>query len=268
MNKNPLLEKFQEKKVSLGLSINEPDLVELCAHVGFDWFSIDQMFTGNDWSKTQYLIRTGEAAGITPVVRVQANPWLGYDHRIAVDVTRNQGIGATFMFVSYSCKKEIEECVAASKDWHRKGSTIHPFKSFDEWDKKIDTMAAGTFIIPHAESKGALEELEETLAMPEIKIFFIAMTDASKAITGQKKPDWNHPKLWEYVNKAVTLGEKHGVMIGANTSYIYSLKEMRERVKKLVDAGVKMIFTQTACFLFQIAATEFLDGVKKDLNLS
>ncbi len=266
MNRNPLLEKFKEKKTALGLWINSPDMVELCAYLGFDWFMIDQMFSNFDWGKTEEMIRAGEAAGITPVVRVQSNPWLGYDHRIAVDVTRAQGIGAQFIQVSFSCKKEIEECVLVSKDWHRKPTSIHYFTS-GEWDKKIDEMAEGTFIIPQPESKGALEDLEATLAMEGIKMFFIAMTDASRVITGQKKPDWFHPKLWEFVKKAVTIGEKNGIMIGANTSYAYTMKEMRERVKRLHEAGVKMIMTQGAPFLFQVAIKEFLEGVKEDLKL-
>jgi len=39
------------------------------------------------------MIRACEAAGITPVVRVHSDPWTVYDHRIAVDLSRLQGIG-------------------------------------------------------------------------------------------------------------------------------------------------------------------------------
>jgi 2-keto-3-deoxy-L-rhamnonate aldolase RhmA len=52
-------------------------MVELAAFLGLDWFMIDMMFTVLDFGRTQLLIRTGEAAEITPVVRVQSNPWLG-----------------------------------------------------------------------------------------------------------------------------------------------------------------------------------------------
>lgn len=105
MLKNSLLEKIDAGKVALGMRINDPERVELCAHLGFDWFMLDQMFTANDWSRTQDLIRTGEAAGLTPVVRVHSNPWLGYDHSIAVNVSRAHGIGAQFIMVSNSCKR-------------------------------------------------------------------------------------------------------------------------------------------------------------------
>lgn len=268
MIKNPLLENMRNDRTSLGLYVNSPDMVELCAHLRFDWFMIDQMFTGLDWGRTQEMIRAGEAAGITPVVRVQSNPWIGYDHRIAVDVTRAGGIGAQFVLVSYSCKKEIEECMAVSGDWHRRALWIHPFNSFDEWDKKTDEIGQGTFIIPQVETKGGWEELEETLCIPGIKMFFFAMTDLSKAITGSTRPDWYHPKLWECVHKAVEIGKEKGILIGANTSYAYDMEELRKRTKKLHDAGVRMIMIQGAPFLFQIAVGQFLKQVKADLGLS
>src|SRR5439155_27115421 len=128
---NPLLENIRSGKPSLGLYINSPDMVELCGFLGFDWFLIDQMFTANDWSKTAELMRAGVASEITPLVRVQSNPWLGYDHRIAVDVTRALGIGAQFVLVSNACKQEIDECVEVASDWHRMALTVHAFREFE-----------------------------------------------------------------------------------------------------------------------------------------
>ncbi len=263
---NPLLDKINSGKTALGLIARGTEMVEVCAFLGLDYFVIDQMFTKYDWSMTKEMIRTGEAAGITPMVRVQSNPWLGYDHRIAVDVTRNQGLGAQFIKVSYSCKKEIEECLMAAKDWHRSGS-IHPFKSLGEWDQKIEKMRDQTFIIPACESKGALEELEETLSLPGVKIFAIAMTDLSKVITGSDKPDWYHPKLWEYVDKAVALGKEKGVIIAANTSYTYDIEDLKKRVKKLHDAGVRVILLQTSSYMFQLFVGHFLEEVRENLGL-
>jgi 4-hydroxy-2-oxoheptanedioate aldolase len=268
MPRNPLLEKFQKNEVALGLGINNPDMVELCAFLGFDWFQLDQMWSELDWGKTKEMIRTGQAAEITPVLRVQSNPWLGYDHRIAVDATRAQGIGAQFILVSNSCNKEIEECLGATRSWHRNIRAVHPFRSIGEWDAKSSQMTEATYIIPQPESKGGLEEMEQTLELPGLKAFFIAMTDASKAISGTKTPEFNHPKLWEYVHKAVRIGEKKGIVIGANTSYAYTMEEMENRTKQLADAGVKMIMIQGAPFLFQVAIGKFLDNVKKSLHLN
>lgn len=267
MNKNPLLEKIQKNETSIGLWINSPEMVELCAHLGFDWFVIDQMFTGMDWGKTEEMIRTGEAAGITPIVRVQSNPWLGYDHRIAIDVTRATGIGAQFIHVSYSCTKEIEECLKAGTDWHRKALWIHPYNSDEEWTSKKADPRKTTYIMPCIESKG-IESIEETLSLPGLKTFFFAMTDLSRTMTSGHKPDWYNPKLWEYLKRAVKVGEKNGIMIGANTSYAYDMEEMQKRVRMLSDIGVKMIMVQGANFLFQVAIGKFLKDVKKDLGIT
>lgn len=266
MHKNPLLDKIKAKKPALGTHTSDPHLIEVLALLGFDWFWVDQMFTDNDWQKMQTLIWAGEAAGITPVVRVQSDPWLGYDHRVAVDVQRLNGIGAQFIFISHSGKKEIEECLQVAKDWHRRALTVHYFKDLN-WDTQIDRMTEQCYVIPHAESKGALDSLEETMALPDLKMFFLAMTDASKVLTGEKHPDFYNPKLWKYVERAVELADKNGIVLGANTSYAYTMKEMRERIKRLVDAGITMIMVQTAPFLFQVAMSEFLDGVRSDLNL-
>jgi 2-keto-3-deoxy-L-rhamnonate aldolase RhmA len=266
MLKNPLLEKIKQNKPALGCHTGDPHLVELLAQLGMDWFYIDHMFADNDWSKTQTLLWAGEAAGITPVIRIQAHPWLGYDHRVAVDVSRAQGIGAQFMLVSHSGDQEIREALSVAKDWHRRAMTVHAFKSLD-WAGTIDQMTDQAYIIPHAETTGALESIEQTMSLPDLKMFFIGMTDASLVITGEKNPDFKNPKLWAYIKKVVEIAEKRGIYIGANTSYAYTLNGMRERVKMLVDAGLKFIMMQTAPFLFQVAMTELLDGVRSDLKL-
>jgi 4-hydroxy-2-oxoheptanedioate aldolase len=145
--------------------------------------------------------------------------------------------GAQFIMVSHSSKEEIDESLVASKDWHGKALSIHPYRSFDDWDRGLDRQAAFTHLIPQPETRGALDSLEEVIADPAVKVVFIAMTDASRIITGTHKPDWYNARLWEYVDRAVELGREHGVMIGANTSYAYTMDEMKKRVERLVDHG-------------------------------
>ncbi len=259
---SPLLEKLEAGRTSLGLYVNSADMVDLCGYLGFDWFGIDQMFTANDWSRTEDLIRAGEAAGITPVVRVQSSPWLGYDHRIAVELSRAFGIGTQFAFVSYSGKAEIDECLEVAKDWHRKVLIIHPYSDFADWVPVHEEQARQRFLIPQPETPGALDDLEAIIAEPGIRVVFIAMTDASRVLTQSHTPDWYHPGLWEYVDRAVALGKEHGVTIGANTSYAYSLDELKNRIRVLDEHGVRMIMVQSANFLYQVAMTDFLRDLR------
>ena len=267
MQQNPLAEKLRKMETTLGIRVTHSDQVELAAFLGLDWFMLDQMFTNADWHYTHEVIKTGHATGITPIIRVPGNPWLGYNHQLAVDATRAFGMGAQFVMVSHSCKKEIEECLSVSGDWHRNALTVHPFRSQGEWKKKSKEIAESNVVIAHAESQGSYDEFEETMELPGLKMFFFAMTDASKVLTGSTEPDWYSPKLWKFIDKAVAMGEKKGIMIGANTSYGYSMKEMRKRVNFLHDHGVKFIYIQSAGYLFQTAIGEFMDGVRKDLRL-
>jgi 4-hydroxy-2-oxoheptanedioate aldolase len=88
--RDPMGECTKSGRTALGVWANDPKTVELCAFLGLDWIMIDMRFTA--W--TSNMIRACEAAGITPVVRVHSDPWTVYDHRIAVDLSRLQGIGA------------------------------------------------------------------------------------------------------------------------------------------------------------------------------
>src|SRR5579875_1642779 len=265
--RNPLLDKYRTGGTALGVIVNSPDMIEVCAKVGFDCVEIDQMFTAFDWSDVQYMVRTAEAAGITPVLRIQSYPWLGYDHRIPVDVSRALAIGLQFVMVSHSGKREIEECLSLAGDWHRKALWLHPFKSFDDWGTVTDEMKEGTFIIPQPETLGALDDMEETLKLPDVKMFFFAMGDLSKTLSGSKHPDWYNARLWEYIRRAVAIGREHGVMIGAVTSYAYDLKELANRIKVMHEAGVRLIMLPGVNFVTQLVLGNFLDDVKGTLKV-
>ena len=266
MAKNPLHEKLNNGRTAIGLWVNSPEIVELCGAIGFDWVMVDQMFSANDWQRTEELIRTSEAAGITPVVRIQSNPWLGYDHRLAVDVGRAIGIGAQFILVSNSGKQEIEECLVAAHDWHRRALTIHPYADVGV---PLPGLAEQTFpplVIPQPETEAGLASLEELIIHPEIHAVFIGMTDAGRAITGQAQPNFNDPRLWRFVDRAVELGRANDVVVGANTSYAYNLAELRARVELLHEHGVRMIMVQGATFIFQVAALQLLGELKSILG--
>jgi hypothetical protein len=103
---DPLKDCIKSDKTALGVWANDPETVELCAALGFDWIMIDMMFTGMDFRDVQNMIRACQGAGITPVVRMQTNPWHGYDARIGVDLTRLQGIGAEYVLISHSGLRE------------------------------------------------------------------------------------------------------------------------------------------------------------------
>lgn len=215
MVRDALHEKLGTGGTALGVIAFEPYSIELAAHMGFDWVFIDQMFTSLDWSSTEALMRCCESVGVTPIVRVQSNPWLGYDHRIAVDVTRLISIGARYIVVSNSCLKEIEECVEAARNWHQK-YWVH--KSAADAELGAKGAASGIQIIPQPECKQGLNELTDTLAIPGIRMTFVGTTDPSIALGKSKVPNFYAKELWNFIDQVKATPQGRDAILMANTS--------------------------------------------------
>lgn len=261
MLRDPLGEKLASKNgIALGGWTSDPDMVELMAHMGFDWVMFDMMFTSLGWDKIELLIRTAEAAGITPAVRLQAFPWLGKDPAIPRNLGRVASMGAKYVRMSVSNLEEMKECALVTQDWHKK--IMHIWK-FDQTAE--EKAAVATQLWPLAENAEIIHSYKEIIAMPEVKIFGFGMGDASMTLAGTDKADFYHPKLWSFIDDAVAYGAQHNTAIGCNTSYAPSLAEMNKRATKLANHGVRVIMLQGAPFLFQIAIAPFLKDLRDEI---
>jgi len=252
--------------IALGCWTSDPDMIELMAYMGFDWVMIDQMFTGTDWSRAELLIRTAEAAGITPTIRLQAYPWLGHDPRVARDVGRIVGIGAKYVRMSVSGLEEMKECAAVARDWHKKPMHIYKFKDSSQNPPDAGHVDESTCLWPLAETAEVVEAYKEIIAMPEVKIFGFGMGDASMSLAKSERPDFYHPLIWQRIDEAVAYGKEHDTVIGGNTSYAPDLKETHKRAAMLAAHGVRVIMVQGTAFLFQIAIAPFLRDLRAEIG--
>ncbi|WP_251328283.1 hypothetical protein [Haloplanus pelagicus] len=272
---DPLEASIENDEPALGVYINDPKTVELAAHVGFDWFMLDQMFTNHGWEKTETLIRTAKAAGITPIVRAHSYPWAGYDPHVVANVSRNIGMGANYVMLSHSGKEEIEQVLPLAHEDYKKESHIFPYDELLPFDteRSADREGMQANIIPHVESEGAIEDLEAVMDNPEVNYCFVALNDAMQVLTGEDRPDWNDPRVWEFVDEVVRLGESTNTVIGANPSFhgtgeefTYSLDTLEDRVVQLHDRGVDMIMVQSAPLIFQLAGGRLLRNLSTRLS--
>ncbi len=266
--RDPIEEKlFENGETVLGVWGGTANEVELAAHLGFDFFSIDQMFTGIDWQKTEELIRTAQSVGISPTIRVQSYPWQGYDRRVVTDASRNMGIGGKYIRISFADSQEITECLDLAYENHRKIGHLYPYGEDSEENELY------TYIIPLAETLESLEVMEELCELPEIKIFGLAAGDALPVVTDTEHPDYHDPAWWEFIDEAVKIGEKTDTVIASNVSFHptegstspygpYGMEEVANRVVKLHNHGVKKITVQGIPFLCQLAAGEILDDIR------
>jgi len=265
---DPLGEKTRQGKPAIGLFINDPDMVELCAYIGFDWFMIDQMYSANDWSRTQNLIRAGESVGITPVVRVHSNPFLGDDSHVPANVARALALGARYVLVSNRGRRDIEVCMQAIHDWHRRVMVLNPFVGLStvELERRMQQVADETYIIPQPEARSALDEALETLALPDVRMLFVATGDASRELSDTGSWDWYDPKLRNLIESLVEAARRKGAVIGASCGSGKDLAELARRVEYLHRLGAQMILIQGSPYLFQVAISPFVRELRQMLQ--
>ena len=71
--KNLVKEKLDKGELVMGMEIwlKDPRIVELLGHAGFDFAHIENEHVAHNWETIEYLIRTAESAGLTPLFRCE-----------------------------------------------------------------------------------------------------------------------------------------------------------------------------------------------------
>lgn len=261
--------KIRNKKVCVGVLdvLSSPEIAETMASAGLDYICIDQMFTSTDWDRTAHIIRAAKAAGISPMVRVEANPWLakGDPGKVVVECTRAQGVGASGVMASVASPKELEAIIEASKDWHRAIHVIRfheDMKQFTQVEKKI---AEASIVIPLLESQSTVKEFEEILSVDGLEAVMIGISDMSRVMGYPFQ--YEHPEVWKMVDAVVNICEKKGIVCGGNTGYTYQDPEaIAGRISRMVDHGLRYIMVQSDGSLFQFFTRNIVRATEKALG--
>ena len=93
---NKVLEVLKKGEVPLGMQMysHDPDLIEIVGYAGFDYVKIDMEHSRVNPETMVMLIRTAEAAGLTPLVRV------GENNRLLIRSAWNRGPKAWLSLIS------------------------------------------------------------------------------------------------------------------------------------------------------------------------
>ncbi len=262
-----LFQKIAAKKLALGTYIKgAPQIVPALAKAGFDFVRPDMMFSAIDWKEMDHIVRASLLSDITPWVRVPSNPWLGGEDnlQVAVDAARAFSIGAEVVQVSVASAKQVEAVLGVSKDWHRSGAGQYP-SSREELDAHVERISRQAMFIPSVESKSALRDMEAIVAMPGLKAIFIACTDLAEQLGHAF--DYEHPEVWTTFDRIVKLAHDRGILIVANTGYVYKTADANaKRVKNLYDHGARMVMIQGIEFLMEILCADLIHRVEDEIG--
>lgn len=246
------------------------ELVEILGYVGFDFIYADQMFTSIGWTELANMVRAANGSDMAVFARVENDPWhSGDDPGIASRVARALAVGTDGVKVNVYSKNEARWAVDAGTGWHARpyiarfvtegGSTPQQFRDFDA------QKAAGTLIIPSVESKLGIEQTDEILDIPGLRAFGIALTDTAIALGHPM--DYDHPDVWNFVDRVATKAKQRGIYLTAGTGFADKTWDgIAARVRRLHDHGIDMIFLQTPEYIFQLATMQLLAKVRDALE--
>ncbi len=145
--------------------------------------------------------------------------------------------------MSVSSSEEVKEVVTVTGDWHR-GVAITSGEQVKEHEERV---LERTLILPLIEAKSAIEDIDRIIDVQGLTGIFIGWTDFTKQLGLDFK--YEHPEVLKVVSRIIDLARRRGLIIMANTGYIYQDFEANaQRIKRMAAMGVHLIMMQTVEF--------------------
>lgn len=201
-----MLRNSVKAKVSAGQSVigaflgtTDPRFAELCGHAGFDYVLLDAEHYPFTIGDIENLSRAAEAAGLTTLVRVAANrpelirqtldagAWGVMIPMVRTAADAAAAVGAAKYAPLGTRGAQVSRVAGA-------GTTM----GFAEWAQISNDE---TMVIMQIETREAVENLTEILAVSGIDVFELGRLDLAQSLgfTGQG----DHPTVREYHDRAV-----------------------------------------------------------------
>lgn len=180
-----LKDKIESGKPAIGswLQIPAPSIAEIAAQQGLDWLAVDMEHTEIGYETLTDIFRGLNGSGTSPFVRVRSNDAL--DIRRALDIGA-EGIIVPLVHTAEEAKKAVSYC-----KYPPEGIRGYAFCRANDWgddfDGYVKTANDRTMVFVMAESREAVENIDEILNVSGIDGVFIGPYDmsASYGVVGQ-----------------------------------------------------------------------------------
>ena len=254
---NPIRSKLENGEVVMGMMhfSGSPMFVEVMARAGLDFFIIDMEHSPIDLGLAANLVRTGDAAGITPLVRVpEVNAGL---------IKKVLNMGARGIVIPHATRESCAAAVQAA--WYEpegiRGSCPAVRSAGygpPDWRVLQDEANREVLVIPLIEDQSVLEDFKALVEMPGLDVFFLGPWDFSVA-AGVPGEDFNHPVMAAAMERMVSLAGQQGK---------YVMTSVGDRIdtdycQGLIDRGVRMVSYSADALVFRRACEDIaaLKGV-------
>jgi 2-keto-3-deoxy-L-rhamnonate aldolase RhmA len=193
VNPNRILQRWSKGEKALGLAMKagDPELLEISARIGLDFFSIDGQHAAITPPHAEMLCRIAAGFGITPVIRVpdkEASTLLTYLDRgmqvLIVPLVESKAQAEALVRNGYYAPKGLRSAASLSVVMAGEGA-----------DRA--TIYAGvnenTLIVPQLESRTAHENLDGILSVEGLACFAGGSQDVAQSYGHPGSPD--HPEV-------------------------------------------------------------------------
>jgi 2-dehydro-3-deoxyglucarate aldolase/4-hydroxy-2-oxoheptanedioate aldolase len=208
-----------------------PKFVELLGvHGGWDAVWLDQEHGGLSQAQLEEGLRAARAAGLESFVRLAPTDYA------TVMRALEAGAGGV-MAAQVRGARQAEEIVGWAKFAPRgvRGFNSTGFDGgfgsvpFQEYVRRAD---ADTFVAIQIEHRDAAAEADAIAALPDADVLFIGPADLSQSLG--VPGEWEHPRLWEAIERVAGACRKHGKQWGI-------LPAGPAQARRCVDLGCRVL---------------------------
>lgn len=246
-------------ELAMGTVVLAPgeEVVEILGYEGFDFVVVDLSVSSTDWSQAASMVRAAREYGVTPWVRLPAYPWAAHgavDAGLAANALRAIAIGAECVTASANTAPQVAALLAPAQDWHRRPYLWKSLSDSTPLQDYYDGSERPPLIFPVLESSEAIENLDEIIALPELRALFLGLGDLSNDL-GHPFDD-RHPEVRRVVADVVARAAARDVAVFANVlSYAdperATVESVSEGVRWLWDTGVRAVWLPNPWFVVQ-----------------
>lgn len=232
------------------VTIGHPEVPEILSTLPFDWFVFDMEHGPLDVGTVEVLMMPLKGTSITPLVRI---PW-----NDIVVIKRVLDIGAYGLIIPWvNSREDAEKALMACRYPPRGLRGVGPRRCvmYGAYDIKryYETFESELIVAVQAETRAALDNLEEISSVNGVDIVFIGPNDLSASLGIFR--EFNHPKFLEALATVVRTCSKTGTTPGIMA---YNLNQAR----KYIEMGFKFISIANDAMMMRSIFNEILASLK------
>jgi 2-keto-3-deoxy-L-rhamnonate aldolase RhmA len=248
--RNFVKEKLKAGKPSVGtwIEMNDPDVAEQLAMVGFDWLVFDVehgLFTMPD---VQRMMQAMGSADTIPMVRVPVNEPVYF--KWALDIGAH-GIIVPWVNSKEEAMKAVESCKYPPQG-HRGCGPRRASRYYADIADYVKVANEDILVVVMIESQMALDNINEILSVKGVDAAFIGPDDLSLNLGIFQQRD--HPKFRSALNKVLEACKNHGVAPGMHCN--------ERNINEAISQGFQFCALNDDDTFLTMGARSCLHGVK------